>query len=411
MNWRYPAIPGVRLVIWLGLALLLGLNARSASGHNLEQGYVYLDLNQATLQGRLELTIADLNRALALELPEDGSVEEADLVIHGEAITGYLADRVRLAPNGVAARLTFSELGLLSLRKGQFVLLPFQTDVPVDGIRVIEADYRVLFDIDPDHRGFLIIENEWKSGTFDNEGGISLVFSPDGPLQTLDLSSSSATQGFLEMVKLGVHHIWDGIDHLLFLCALLLPAVVTRKSGHWEPVDNFGVALINVVTIVTLFTVAHTITLSAATLGPVELSPRLVESVIAISIAIAALDIIRPIFRSGIWWVVFAFGLFHGFGFASVLSSIGIPPQYTFQSLLAFNIGVEIGQLAVVCVVFSLLYIARRSRIYVPLFLKFGATALIVVSLYWFCERAFLIDLPAGQLLNAGMASLGLGDA
>ena len=108
MNLTHATRPRGRLIIWLGFALLLGLNARSASGHNLEQGYVYLDLNQATLHGRVELTVADLNRALALALPEDGSVEESDLVMHGEAITGYLAARVGLAPNGIATRLEYS---------------------------------------------------------------------------------------------------------------------------------------------------------------------------------------------------------------------------------------------------------------------------------------------------------------
>jgi hypothetical protein len=299
----------------------------------------------------------------------------------------------------------------MSTRKAQYLLQPFETGARTEGLGFIDVEYRLLFDRYPDHRGFLIIENDWKSGTFDNEGGISLVFKPEGGVQRLDLSSSSATRGFLEMVKLGIHHIWDGIDHLLFLLALLLPAVVRHIDGKWVPVENFTSALIHVIKIVTLFTVAHTITLSAATLGAFDLSPRLVESIIALSIAIAALDVIRPMFRGAIFWVVFAFGLFHGFGFASVLSGIGIPSQYMVVSLLAFNLGVEVGQVAIVCVVFCVLYLTRRSSIYVPLFMKFGAAALIVVSLYWFCERAFMIDLPAGALLNSTLESLGLRDA
>lgn len=407
---KYPSLRAFRWWLLPTLAVLL-LSGRGASAHNLEQGYIYLDLNQPVLEGRYELTVADMNRALGLGLPTDGTVQESDLIVHSGRIHDYLQGRIRLAPGGQPAVLDMESLDLLSLRKAQYVQVPFTTQTAIADIEKIEVEYQVLFDVDPAHRGFLIIENDWKTGTFDNEGGISLVFSPDQPGQILDLGSSSAMGGFMAMVRLGVHHIWDGIDHLLFLLALLIPAVMHRVDGKWQPVDDFGSALIHVVKIVTLFTVAHTITLSVATLGAIDLSPRLVESVIAISIAIAALDILWPVFRRGIWWVVFAFGLFHGFGFASVLSSIGIPPQYTTPSLLAFNLGVELGQLAIVAVVFSLLYLVRRVAIYRPLMMQCGATVLILVSLYWFCERAFLIDLPAGELLNSAMASLGLRDA
>jgi hypothetical protein len=398
---------------WLQAAvmLLLAVGAVRANSHALEQSYLYLDLNQQRLQGRFELTVTDLNRALSLALPADGGLQPADLLSHGPRIARYLQSRVELAPDGVVSPMTFGSPGLMSTRKAQYVLLPFTTGTTAHDIGYIDVDYRVLFDVHPAHRGFLMIENDWRTGTFDNEGGISLVFEPQGGIQRLDLTASTTVRGFVEMVKLGVHHIWDGIDHLLFLLALLLPAVVKRRDGRWEPVEDFGSALIHVVKIVTLFTIAHTITLSAATLGAIDLSPRLVESVIAISITIAALDIFWPMFRGAIWWVVFAFGLFHGFGFASVLSDIGIPPGYTALSLLAFNLGVELGQIAVVCAAFSLFYLLRRSSLYVPVFMKCGAAGLIAVSLYWFCERAFLVDLPAGEILNYTLSSLGLRDA
>lgn len=400
-----------RLECWaVVLIVMLSVLAGKANSHALEQSYLYLDFNGEQLQGRFELTATDLNKALSLSLPEDGSLQVEDVTPLGARMARYFASRVDLAPDGVTTAMQFSAPDILDTRKAQYVLLPFTTAVAAREIAYIDVDYRVLFDVDPSHRGFLIVENDWETGTFNNEAGISLVFAPDGGSQRLDMSTSTVTHGFLEMVKLGVHHIWDGIDHLLFLLALLLPAVVTRRQGQWEPVENFGSALIHVVKVVTLFTVAHTVTLSAATLGAIDLSPRLVESVIAISITIAALDIFWPVFRGGIWWVVFAFGLFHGFGFASVLSSIGIPSQYMTLSLLAFNVGVELGQVAVVCAAFSLLYLTRRSSVYVPVFMKCGAAGLIVVSLYWFCERAFMVDLPAGELLNYTLSSLGLRD-
>ena len=124
------------------------------------------------------------------------------------------------------------------------------------------------------------------------------------------------------------------------------------------------------------------------------------ESIIAFSIAVAALNIIVPIFRDRIWLVVFAFGLFHGFGFASVLGEYGIPSNYIVHSLLGFNIGVELGQVAIVCALFPILYL-RGRELYTVVILRGGAAILILVSMYWFTERAFLVDLPAGAIVNS----------
>jgi len=214
-------------------------------------------------------------------------------------------------------------------------------------------------------------------------------------------------RGFSAMVRLGTHHIWIGIDHILFLMALLLPAVVQRQDHKWVPVESFRKAIIHVIKVVTVFTVAHTITLSLAALNAVSLSSRLVESIIALSIAIAALNIIVPVFKERIWMVVFAFGLFHGFGFASVLSEIGIPSNYMVHSLLGFNVGVELGQVAIVVGLFPVLYFLGRSLIYSRYVLPATTLVLITISLYWFVERAFLIDLPAGAIVNSLIALAG----
>ena len=97
---------------------------------------------------------------------------------------------------------------------------------------------------------------------------------------------------------------------------------------------------------------------------------------------------------------MFGFGLFHGFGFASVLGGIGIPPKYLVHSLLGFNVGVELGQVVVVCLLFPLLYVLRNTGFYVRGLMRAGAVALILIALYWFIERAFEFDLPAGAIVN-----------
>lgn len=179
-----------------------------------------------------------------------------------------------------------------------------------------------------------------------------------------------------------------------------------RRQWHWEPIAQARAALINTVKIVTVFTIAHSITLSLAALEIILLPPRLVESVIALSIAIAALNIVIPLFGERIWWVVFVFGLFHGFGFASVLSEMGIASNYLPLTLLGFNLGVELGQIAVVCAVFPVLFALRNTRHYPRFTLRYGAACLIFVSLYWFVERAFNVDLPAGEIAQKLLKSV-----
>ena len=222
------------------------------------------------------------------------------------------------------------------------------------------------------------------------------------------------------MVKLGMWHIWIGLDHILFLVALILPAVVRRRRQEpmkasdldvWSPVDRFKPAFIYIVKIVTFFTIAHSITLSLAALDVINLSSRLVESIIALSIALAAYHNIRPIFGHREWLIAFLFGLFHGFGFASVLGDKGLAGEFMTLSLLGFNVGVEIGQIAIICGIFPVLYFLRRRDIY-PKVIFYGSILLIVIALYWFAERSldvnFLIDDFISKWYGQGMGFLGL---
>jgi hypothetical protein len=393
---------GVRLATCLcAVALAIGAQ-QTAWAHALEQSYIFLKVNDDALSGRVEINFQDLNRILDSDLPTDGSAQLADVEPFSGEIREYLTARVALAPQGLASKaLPLTDYEITTLQPTQYLVYHFEFPrLPVEP-EFVDVDYGVLFDVEPDHRGFLVIETNWKTGTFDNEALISLSFAPGRTSQRLDLSDASVWRGFAELVRQGIHHIWIGIDHILFLIALLLPSVVRREGRGWEPVAEFRPALIYVVKVVTVFTIAHTITLSLAALNAISLPSRLVESVIALSIAIAAFDVIVPVFRNRIWIVVFLFGLFHGFGFASVLGEIGIPQKYMAISLLGFNLGVEIGQVAIVFAAFPLLYFLRLTWVYPRFVLRFGSLMLIAVSLYWFIERGFLIDLPAGAMLNS----------
>lgn len=384
----------------LALIICLTLCSALAHAHAPNQSYVFLDVYDDSIDGRVEIMMKDVNDILGLSLPVDGTATVDDVRDAVPIVQRYVRENVAMGVNGGELSMPFTDFGITELPLGQYLSLHFSFKDLATPPERIDMRYDAIMIERPSHRAFMVIEDNWKTGTFNDEGNIALSFVPGSGVLTADLSDNSTLGGFIAMVKMGVHHIWIGIDHILFLLALLIPSVVRRRDGKWVPVESFSEALIYVLKIVTVFTVAHTITLSLAALGKVSLSSRIVESIIALSIAVAALDILFPIFKSRIWLIVFGFGLFHGFGFASILGGIGIPPKYMVHSLLGFNVGVELGQIVIVCALFPLLYLLRNTGLYIKGILRAGAIALIVISMYWFIERAFEFDLPAGALLN-----------
>jgi HupE / UreJ protein len=206
------------------------------------------------------------------------------------------------------------------------------------------------------------------------------------------LQAPYAWQTLRQYIVEGVWHIWIGFDHILFLMSLLLPAVLVWRQGMWRPATRFGEAFWDVFKIVTSFTVAHTITLSLATLGAIELPSRWVESAIAASVMLAALNNVFPLVHGRRWTVAFGFGLIHGFGFASVLADLGLPQQTLLLALVGFNVGVECGQLAIVALFLPLAYAARRTWLYQKLILVLGSLLIVLIALAWFSERAFDLE-------------------
>jgi len=180
---------------------------------------------------------------------------------------------------------------------------------------------------------------------------------------------------------------------MLFLLSLLLPAVLIRRDRQWQPTSSFRAAFIDVAKVVTAFTIAHSITLSLAVLGIVSLPSRLVESAIALSVVFAALNNVRPWVDNARWIAAFGFGLLHGFGFAGALADLGLPTVSLALSLAGFNIGVELGQLAIVALFLPLAFAIRATRAYRRLALAGGSLAIAALASVWFFERAFNVPL------------------
>ena len=359
------------------LAALLLLACACAGAHISSNGFLTLDTSGSQVSGTLELAIRDAELAVGLDTNRDGTVTWGEVRAHQRDLDTYVHERLTLSG-------CVMELGSLQINArvdGNYLWLPFTASCRAS-LHELRIDYRLLREVDPSHRGLLAITAFGDTQT--------AVLTPGKQPQTFELSHPHRLRAFAEYLDVGVWHIWSGIDHLLFLLSLLLPAVLRRRNGQWEATPIARPAFANILKVVTAFTLAHSITLSLAAFNVVHLPSRLTESVIAASIIVAALNNIFPRVTEGRWRIAFAFGLLHGFGFASVLAEMGLPSGARLVSLVGFNLGVEAGQLAVVLAVMPLAYYFRSTSFYRLTLMRWGSTGIAALALVWLVQRATL---------------------
>ena len=379
----------------LSVAILWICVATSASAHSFNESYVYFNVGETTLSGRIEVTLTDLAKVVANDGGIDTPLTEDEVKAAQDQIFNFFIQRMELVDEGRVLEAKFNRISFLPTQVDTFAQLHF--NIPDIGVTpmTLEMSYEGLTqELDPGHRGFALIGSNTRTGMGPNEGYISLFFTPGNEKQTLLLNDEPTSDIFLRFLEHGIWHIWLGFDHVLFLIALLLSSVMLLTGSTWQPSDNLNRSLLNTVKIVTVFTIAHTITLTLATFDIITLPVVFVEAVIAISIAVVALGNLRPRFHTQAWIVVFVFGLFHGFGFANVLAPLGLDPARKAIGLVAFNLGVEVGQIAIVFVVFPILYVARTQAAYRKFAFQGGSIALIAIALFWFFERTANVFLP-----------------
>ncbi len=396
MTRLFPRAARGLLLLALGL-----LGTAGARAHTLGDSYLYLQIYEDSVAGRFEIALADLNHGLGIAGTEDGITAE-NLDERIDFLQGYYRSHVTITGPRGPLEIDFGPHHLLNARGG-FVQLPFELP-GLDGVPgTLTFEYSVLLDEEPSHRGFLLVEHNWATGTFANENQFSLVFGPSSRRQELDLTSSGRLSGFLALVRLGAEHMLLGLDHIFFLVALLLPAALRREDGRWLPLDGLGSALRNVVTVVATLVAAHLVALLLAALGLASLPEALVETVIAASITLAAIHLLVPLgktlTRGRILAIVFVLGLFHGLGFAGSLVQLGVLDEHLGLSVVAFVLGVEAGQTAIAIVLFPVLFLVRRLGLYRRIALPVAAVGLAVISGIWVVERGFDVDVPLRELL------------
>jgi hypothetical protein len=367
-----------RLIRWLACCALL-LSA-TAQAHIASNGFLVAQVEGAQVSGSVELAVRDVELAVGLDANHDGKVTWGELFSGGPELAQYLRQNVRFAVGGQPCTLQLGALEVNDHVDGRYAWVPFSAHCPVE-IRQLEIRYTPLSDIDPSHRGLLTLTAGSVTQT--------AVLGGDSSDSHFAVYAPSKWRAFTEYLHAGMLHIWGGIDHLLFLLSLLLPAVLIRTARGWKPVARSRPALISILKVVTAFTLAHSITLSLAAFNVVHLPSRLTESVIAASIVIAALNNIFPFVTESRAKIAFSFGLLHGFGFASVLADMGLPQGARVLSLVAFNLGIEVGQLAVVLAVMPVIYGLRPTLFYRRVVMPWGSAAIAVVAMFWLVQRAF----------------------
>jgi hypothetical protein len=364
------------------LAVLALLVAAPAAAHKPSDSYLAVQVADGRVTGQWDIALRDLDFAIGLDADGNGEITWGELRARHGDIAAYALARLAVQADGAACPLQAAgEQQVDTHTDGAYTVLRFSAACPTPPQQQLQLTYSLFADIDPQHRGLLRLEALGNTRT--------AIFSPENAAQRFDLAAPDAWVQFRDYVVEGVWHIWIGFDHILFLVSLLLPGVLVWQLARWQPVGSFRAAFVDVLKIVTAFTVAHSITLSLATLGLVSLPSRLVESAIAASVVLAALNNVRPLFQGRRWTVAFVFGLIHGFGFASVLADLGLPQGALVLALVGFNIGVELGQLAIVAVFLPLAFALRRTVFYRRVVLLGGSLLIAALAAVWFVERAF----------------------
>lgn len=351
-------------------------------GHKPSDSYLSINIQNNHVSGRWDIALRDLDFAIGLDNNDDGAITWGELRSKSAELEQYVFSRLKLSNAEKTCSHQQSEMKVDEHTDGKYAVLLFNSDCGAVTLDSLTVEYRLFADLDPQHRGLLNLTHAKINS--------AAVLVPSQPPRIFNLSSMLTPWAeIVDFVHEGIWHIWIGFDHILFLFSLLIPSVMVYQTARWQPVANFNTALWDVIKVVTAFTFAHSITLSIAAFGYIELPSRWVESVIAASVILAALNNIVPLFTDKRALLAFSFGLIHGFGFASVLADLGLKESSRFWGLLGFNLGVEIGQLALVIVFLPIAYKISRYPIYTPVVLKSCSLGIAGLATLWLMERAF----------------------
>jgi hypothetical protein len=373
------------------VALALSLAAGLAAAHKASDSYLQITAAPGRLDVRWDIALRDLDIALDLDSDADGKLTWGEVRAAWPRIEAYALPRLTI--EGCA----LEPVGRALERRndGAYAVLLLRASCTLPSPPRIS--YGLFAEVDPTHRGIAKVQRPGQEVVLSVliPGSTSSAGAQGGNAGASDAASAvrpgergaGPERGRWQFLAEGIRHILTGYDHVLFLLSLLLPSVLRRTPAGWQPVERLAQAVWPVAGIVTAFTVAHSITLALAALKLVSLTPAFIEPAIAVTIILAALDNVLPIFPVRRVVVAFFFGLIHGFGFAGVLAELNLPRADFAWALLQFNLGLEVGQLLIVAVATTALFTLRRWRGYPRVVVGAGSSIAIAIATLWLIER------------------------
>jgi hypothetical protein len=375
---------------WLIFSLALLAAASPARAHLASDSYLRIDIGKdGAVGGQWDIALRDLDVAIGLDANQDGTITWGELRARESDVEAYAFGRLALVRgDDSACRLEPIRLMVDYHAGSAYAVLPFTAKCPLSGRLTLR--YRLLFDIDPSHRGLLTVVA--------GSQVISEVLTPEHAEIVLDAGPQGLADRIAQFLAFGFDHILLGYDHLLFISVLLVMAASQRPTDQrWVAIDRLGRVLIETIKTLTAFTLAHAIVLTPAALGIVSVPARLVEPAVAATIMLAALDNVRPILPRLRWQIAFLFGLIHGLSFASVLGPMRLSPLGLAVALGGFNLGVEAGQIALALLLVPIVFVLRHETVYRRLVAPGISLAALLLAGTWFLDRVFELDLLSLQ--------------
>ena len=363
-----------RLIRW-GFILFTSFLVGRVYAHDVGLSTASFQLHTNRLEGTLTFALRETEQIVTLDRNQDGRVSLDEFSLSQAALASAIVtnceirfDGVRIEPGEVSCRLDSSN--------NVDVTLSF----PNPQFKELELDFPVIRRLTPGHRMFFSLRDPMELIIAErllnkNSTRVVVQFDTNAPVAAT-APAPGPPPSFAGFLKLGVEHILTGYDHLLFLFALL---IVTR---------NFMSAL----QVITCFTIAHSITLGVAAFDLVQVSSRIVEPLIAVTIFYVGVENVwKHGDPHGRWLLTFGFGLIHGFGFASVLREMGIGAHTggVAMPLLAFNLGVELGQIAVAAIALPIIWQLRKKESFVRYGVPTCSILVALAGVYWFVQRVF----------------------
>ena len=289
--------------------MFFALSPQVVDAHEPGMSYIWLQVNEDGLEGRIEGAIDDFNAASGLNIEsEKGLTDEQK-----QGVIDYFNTHYSIGDGEVTYPITYTDFTFFPDYEN-LIQVFYVVDAPLPVPDDLEVTYSAIMHNDAEHRAGFHFENNYKLGVENNQRKKAYIFAAGRETTRFNLLRDTRVHQFISFFKEGVIHIWIGLDHVLFLVTLLLTSVLMRKNGVWLPTENLRSSMWNVVAVVTVFTVAHSITLFMAMKGWIVLPSRLIESVIALSILVVVLDNFYCFLGRFKWSAVFIFGLFHGLG-------------------------------------------------------------------------------------------------